>query len=107
MHQLNVGNGLMGYCGDCNRPFIQGGRLEIARNRAVLERRVELATYDKDLREEILQDALMRILRGDGNCNTIELRTSQNRQMMYGRFNQLGSDSTAMRMLNGQPPLKE
>jgi hypothetical protein len=73
----------------------------------VLEHRINLATENQELRAEMMQDAIARIIDGEGTCASIDLRAQQNRQMMYGRFNQLGSDSNAMRILNGQPPLKD
>lgn len=81
--------------------------MDVKRNIEVLEHRIKLATTNQELRAEMLQDAVARIINGEGSCANIDLRAQKNRQMMYGRFGQLGSDSNAMRALNGQPPLKD
>jgi hypothetical protein len=71
-------------------------------NLATLQERIDRTTIDTELRKELLHDAIERILKGEGSCSTIDLRKPANRKMLYGRWGQQGSESNAMRALNGQ-----
>ncbi len=97
-----TGNGIHAYCHPCRRAFVQGGTVDIDLNLPVLQERIDRTTIDVELRQELLHDAVERILKGEGSCATIDLRKQSNRKMLYGRWGQQGSDSNAMRALNGQ-----
>lgn len=82
--------------------FVQGGSYELSKNKSILEKRIALATSNSELRTEILQDTIVRILNGEGSCETIDLKRTKTHKMYYGAFGQQGSDSVTMQILNGQ-----
>lgn len=95
--------GRQGYCFTCNKGFTQGGRFHLEQNMTVLETRIRELGGPPDVRMELLQDAALRVLAGEGYVTTIPLRRTEAWAESRGEYMQRGSDHPVFRLQNDQP----
>lgn len=95
--------GRQAFCFTCDKGFTQGGKFHLEQNYAELEGRVKALGVPSGVSMEILQDAALRVLQGEGYVGTIDLHKSAAFREVYGEFNQRGSDHPQFRLQNDQP----
>lgn len=95
--------GRQGFCFTCNKGFTQGGKHHLEKNYSTLEQRVKQLGLSKDVELEVLQDAALRVLKGEGYVHNIPLQKSAAFREVYGEFGQMGSDHRVFKLHNDQP----
>jgi len=100
---LNVTRtGRMGFCGSCNRKFVQGGLKDLQKYHLLLTRRIIDARLPPDVEAEVLQMASEDVLTGKGYCWSVELRIKEAWRNVRGEYGQMGSDHPVFRREQGQ-----
>lgn len=95
-------SGRTGFCPQCDKRFIQGGRNELAKYHLLLEKRVKDLKLPKDVEAEAVQMAFRDVIEGKGYCWTVELRKADAFKAARGEYGQRGSDHPEFRKHQGQ-----
>lgn len=101
------GGGRQGYCFTCKKGFLQGGVHHLNKHLSELELRVRSTGLPADIRSEVLQDASIRVINGEGYVHNIELRVPAAYRESRGKYGEKGSSHPVFRLHQGQPPFED
>lgn len=94
-------SGIQAQCRACGRNFTQGGPEDLRRYSVCLRERVRVAGYRGEAADEVLADAIVDVLSGNGYCWNVPLKRPAALSSARGDWG-LGSDHPAMREQQGQ-----